>query len=204
MLFRSISNNLILGNTNSIYLYSYSTVTQDLYFANNTVQGTTNDFGVDLETNNGGYNINFTNNDFNAINNDTAYIYYTSTSPSNSNLTINNNRFNGSATGNGLKIENHSNSNLIGEVTNNTFIGNSDQKGLYILQDSTTPNSICLNIVGNTASGNNTNYTLTNDGADGTFQITPCNAASVNTGGLLIHTTNVTLVESCSSGIECP
>jgi hypothetical protein len=94
----------------------------------------------------------------------------------------------------GLDIEQFT--TLAGSVTNNTLSGN---LGTAVAIGSTlTAPSACLTLSGNTSS----NYSLTNPG-DGTFNLSPCNVDTVNTG--TINTSGaITSVQSCPDASPCP
>lgn len=95
----------------------------------------------------------------------------------------------------GLDIEQFT--NLVGSITNNTL---SDNTGVAVTIGSTLPNpTACLTLTGNDSS---TGYLLTNP-VDGLFDLSPCNANSVNAG--MISTLGViTSVQSCPDASPCP
>lgn len=109
--------------------------------------------------------------------------------------TINNCENLSSNAASGLDIEQYT--NLAGSITDNTL---SDNIGLAVLIGSSLPNpTACLTLTDNASS---TDYLLTNP-IDGLFNLSPCNADSVNAG--MINTSGVvTPVESCPDAIPCP
>lgn len=87
--------------------------------------------------------------------------------------------------------------NFSGSVTNNTFSANT---GTAVVIGSTlTAPTACLTLTGNSSS---TGYLLTNPG-DGTFRLSPCGAASLNTGTISTSGT-IDSVRSCSNPVPCP
>ncbi len=95
----------------------------------------------------------------------------------------------------GLDIEQFT--NLAGSVKDNIL---SDNTALGVLIGSTlTGPTACLTLSGNSSS---TDYLLTNPG-DGLFNLSPCDASSVNVG--MINTSGViTPVQSCPDATACP
>jgi hypothetical protein len=94
----------------------------------------------------------------------------------------------------GLDIEQFT--NLAGSVTNNVL---SDNTGIAVFIGSglTSPTA-CLTLTGNNSS---TDYLLSNSG--GIFNLSPCDANTINVG--VINTSGVIdLVQSCSSPTPCP
>lgn len=101
----------------------------------------------------------------------------------------------GSNAASGLDIEQYT--SLAASVTDNTLTGNT---GTAVVIGSTlSAPTACLTLSGNASS---TNYLLTNPG-DGLFNLSPCNASTVNTG--TINTSgSITPVQSCPEGTVCP
>jgi hypothetical protein len=87
-----------------------------------------------------------------------------------------------------------------GTIENNTFSDNNmDRPAVLVGSDLTTP-TVCLELTGNT---NSYQYSLTNDSAGGTFNLSPCNVNDVNTGTIITSGT-ITSVQSCPGGVPCP
>ena len=88
-------------------------------------------------------------------------------------------------------------------VINNVNVINNLEEGIFI-ESSGDSASVCLDMRNNSSTGNGTNqYNLSNSA--GIFNVGPCNAAAINTGGLFDVTTGViTHVKSCPSGASCP
>jgi hypothetical protein len=87
--------------------------------------------------------------------------------------------------------------NLSGSIENNTL---SDNVGTSLVVASNLVNpDVCLSFTGNS---NDTNYTLTNPD-DGTFNLSPCDVESLNSGTIILNGT-ITLVQSCDDPTPCP
>lgn len=110
--------------------------------------------------------------------------------------TISDNQNSSSNASGGLNIEQYV--NLTGSITNNTLAGNAETyPDLFVGSAESSP-SVCLTMSGNNSE---TGYYLSND--TGTFNLAPCNIASVNTGA--INTIGgISYVESCPEGDTCP
>ncbi len=86
---------------------------------------------------------------------------------------------------------------LTGSFSNNTLSANT---GVAVVIASTlTSPTVCLTLTGNDSS---TDYTLTNP-MDGTFNLSPCNVDTVNTGTINTSGT-ITPVQSCPEATACP
>jgi hypothetical protein len=195
----NVQNNIFSGNQNSIYYYSSSAspLTQTYNFSQNIVTGTNDDNSLYFQTaGTSPSNATFSNNDFIA-NLDSAAFYIGSTNASS--LNFYNNRFDNTDDDSAVFFDNQG--TLVSNIHNNSF-DNNDGYGLYLFQESAQ--SCCFDIRGNTGSGNSpANYFMQRN--TGTFNVSPCNAADLNAGGLFDHTVGtITHVESCPSGAECP
>jgi len=94
----------------------------------------------------------------------------------------------------GIDIEEYT--SLVGSVTNNTLTSNTSP-AVAIGSVLTAPTA-CLTLSGNSS----TDYLLSNP-MDGTFNLSPCNVDSVNTG--MINTSGtINSVQSCPGAAPCP
>lgn len=109
--------------------------------------------------------------------------------------TISNSQNLSSNLGGGISLDQFS--TLYATIENNTLLNNATP-GLHIATTSSS-NSVCLTMTGNS---NNTGYELDN-GAGGTFKLTPCDASTVNTGSINASGT-INYITSCPGGSICP
>ncbi len=95
----------------------------------------------------------------------------------------------------GIDIEQYT--SFVGSVTNNTL---SDNTGVAVFIGSTlTSPSACLFLSGNNNSGD---YNLSNP-VGGSFNLSPCNIETINTGTINTSGT-IDHIQSCSNPISCP
>jgi hypothetical protein len=194
------TNNIISdGGDHGITTGGITLDTANMVIANNHITGSIN-FANAIALAHQGANLNFVVTGNNMSNNATSgIILFPSTTIENvavkiENNTINNNLNAGFNASGGIDLEEYI--NLSGTITNNTLLNNSGP-GVYI--NSTQPSSaVCVGMVGNNS---NTGYTLSN--GSGTFNVTPCNVDTVNTGVITTIGT-VNTVQSCPSGVPCP
>lgn len=198
-----VKDNTIYNNTGSVSFAtdSSSLITQKYQMDQNIVIGTTGDDGFELLiSNNAVADLCLKSNDF--INNFRG-VNISLQSPSSSTLVIENNRFNNTTIDSGCQVQSTGGGFVSGSIQNNVFQDNGAY-GLHLFQSGAGAH-MCLDIQGNTSSGNTFfNYIIDNTLGGDALKIIPCNAASLNAGGLLSHATGVTLVESCPSGASCP
>ncbi|MDR3623627.1 MAG: right-handed parallel beta-helix repeat-containing protein [Chlamydiales bacterium] len=195
------TNNTITGchNNGIAVISSASTTTGTITINNNTIT----DIG---NTSNGiAINQDFSNLDLTISNNEilrcegTGVVSYAPTGIDTWNLQISDNIITdcenlSSNAASGLDIEQFQ--NFEGSVTNNTFSGNA---GTAVVVGSTLSAPVaCLTLTDN---NNSSDYLLSNPG-DGTFYLSPCNAASVNVGTINTAGT-IDAVQSCSNPVFC-
>ena len=94
----------------------------------------------------------------------------------------------------GIDIEQYT--NLSATITNNTLLSNVSP-AVKVGSGLTSP-SVCLNLTGNK---NDDVYSF--DNGTGTFNLTPCDYATVNTGSFILNGT-INFITSCPGGGACP
>jgi len=109
--------------------------------------------------------------------------------------TITNCQNSASNLGGGIAIDQFS--TLYATIENNTLLNNVTS-ALHI-GTTLSSDSVCLKLTGNNSDNA---YDLSN-GASGTFNLTPCDAATVNTGSINPSGT-ITYITSCPGGSACP
>jgi len=203
------SNNFTLNATNNSIMnggdHGITTAggitlsTASMTISNNTITGNTN-FASGIALSHQGTNLNLAVINNNLSHNDTSGVsLYSSNIIDNVTVTIANNSITnnqnlGSNAASGIDVEQYT--HLTGTITNNTLTNNVDP-GVYVGSTDTSP-SVCLTMSGN---NNDTSYTLSS--GTGSFNLAPCDVASVNTG-TITNVGTVTVVQSCPSAIPCP
>lgn len=144
-------------------------------------------------------NLTISNNEINRCEG-TGIISYASTGINSLTLDVSGNTINNcenmsSNAASGLDIEQYT--SLAGSVIDNTL---SDNTGVAVLIGSSLPSpTACLTLIGNNSS---TDYQLTNP-VDGLFNLSPCNADSVNIG-TINSSGMIAPVQSCPDAAPCP
>lgn len=198
--FMAKDNVIAQCNDNAIAVISSgSTANGNITISNNTITDIGNaSNGIAINQDFSTLNLSITNNEINGCEG-TGIISYAPTGIDSLTLDISGNTINNcqnlsSNAASGIDIEQFT--TLEGSITNNTLAGNS---GTALVVGSTLPSpSACLTLSGN----DSTDYLLTNPG-DGLFNLSPCDAGSVNIG--TINTSGViTPVQSCPDATACP
>lgn len=194
-------NNIISqgGNHGIATSGSVTLTTADIRIAHNTITENTNSANA-VALSHAGTNLNLvaTNNNLSA-NDSSGIIVYPASFIQNiavniAHNTINNNQNLGSNAAGGIDVEQFT--NLSGIISNNSM-SNNVGPDVYIGSNDTTP-SACVSLSGNTSSNG---YTISS--GTGTFNLAPCDVATVNTGVITTIGT-VTSVQSCPDGAICP
>ncbi len=197
-----VTDNTITGsNDNGIAVISSGTTTTGtLTINNNTITQIGNSSnGIAINQNFSTLNLTLLDNEITGCEG-TGIISYAPTGIDSLTMTISGNTISNcqnlaSNAASGLDIEQYT--SLDASVTDNTLTGNT---GTAVVIGSTlSAPTACLTLSGNASS---TDYLLTNPG-DGLFNLSPCNASTVNTG--TINTSGIiTPVQSCPDAALCP
>jgi hypothetical protein len=197
--FTAKNNTITNGTDNGIGILTQTMDVVNATISNNTIRGNTGQGnGVALTQNGSELNLTMHNNIL-SEHEGTGLILYSQAGQVTTVVAdiqdnkINNNQNLGTNNGAGIVLEQFT--NLQATIKNNTMLDNTGY-GVYIAADQTDP-AICV-----TMSGNNTNtdYSLTQD--TGTFNLAPCNYASLNQGNFNLAGT-ITTVQSCPAGAAC-
>ncbi len=198
------SNTITASNDNGIaVIASGSTSIGDITISNNTITDIGNSSnGIAVNQDFSTLNLTLLNNEINRCEG-TGIVSYAPTGIDSFLLNISGNTISNcqnlsSNAAPGLDIEQYT--SLVGSVTGNTFSDNTGTS-LFIGSTEVSPTA-CLTLSGNTHNDPDaTTYNLTNPG-DGTFNLSPCTAADLNTG---VITTSGTInsVQSCPGASPC-
>lgn len=193
------NNSIMNGKDHGITTAGGITMTTaDITISNNTISGNTN-FASGIALSHEGTNLNLvvTHNDIS--HNDTSGITMYATQPldnvtaeiASNTISFHQNLQSNAASG--IDIEQFN--ALTSSITNN-MLSNNTGTSVFIGSTASAP-SVCLEMRGNS---NDTDYTLSS--GTGSFNLAPCDVATVNTG--IINTIGViSPVESCPSAIPC-
>jgi hypothetical protein len=203
----TLTDSIFANNVDSLYLYtdSDSSTPSTFYLADNWIEGTTDDSGLDAEFYSGAP-IQFT-----AVRNTItdclyeAYIDFSNTTDSTLVLTDNRFEYVGGLYGGGagLWLYQDGASLLNAALAGNTFQQN-EEVGLRVTQNNSS-SELCLDMRNNTSTLNDSYGYYLNNGNSGIFNVSPCNADLINTVGLFDNTNGtIGTVESCPSGGSCP
>lgn len=197
-----VTDNIITEcNDNGIAVISSgNSTTGDITISNNTITDIRNaSNGIAINQDFTTLNLAITNNEISRCEG-TGIISYAPTGIDSLTLNISDNAINNcqnlsSNASSGVDIEQYV--SFEGTIANNTL---SDNTGVDVMVGSTLPTpAACLTLTGNNSAAG---YLLTNP-VDGLFNLSPCDAGSVNVG--TINTSGViTPVQSCPDGVLCP